>query len=62
MLDHLTELEQELKLEHAAEHIMAVAVVKDVLMRDLFVLSDREVLGAASGTQAEFCHIRSLLN
>ncbi len=51
MLDHLTGLEQELKLEHAAEHIIAVAVVNNVLMRDLFVLAEREVLGAASGMQ-----------
>ena len=49
MLDHLTELEQELKLENAAEHIMAVSIVNNVLMQDLFVLADREVLSAASG-------------
>ncbi|KLO14454.1 Rho GTPase activation protein [Schizopora paradoxa] len=54
MLDHLTELEQELKLENAAEHIIAVSIVNDVLMRDLFVLADREVLNAASAPNTLF--------
>lgn len=57
MLDHLTDLEQELKLEHAAEHIIAVAVINDVLMRDLFVLAEREVLSAASGTRTKLLRI-----
>lgn len=57
MLDHLTDLEQELKLEHAAEHIIAVAVINDVLMRDLFVLAEREVLSAASGKRTKLLRI-----
>ena len=43
ILDLLNDLEQELKLEHVAEHILAIAVVEDVLMRDLFELAEREV-------------------
>ena len=46
-LDLLNELEQELKLENVAEHVMAIAVVNDVLMRDLFALAEREVGGTA---------------
>jgi hypothetical protein len=42
-LDLLNSLEQELKLEAVAEHILAVAVARNILMKDLCALADREV-------------------
>ncbi|EJD03956.1 GTPase activating protein [Fomitiporia mediterranea MF3/22] len=48
LLDLLHDLEQELKLDHIAEHVLAIAVVRNVLMRDLFELSEREVDGTSS--------------
>lgn len=47
MLDLLNDLEQELKLDHIAEHILAIAVARNVLMRDLFELAEREVGGSS---------------
>ena len=44
LLDLLLDLEQDLKLTYIAEHFMAIAVDKGVLMRDLFALAEREVL------------------
>lgn len=43
ILDLLNDMEQELKLEHIAEHVLAIAVVRNVLMRDLFELAKQEV-------------------
>lgn len=47
MLDLLHDLEQELKLVHIAEHIMAIAVMKKTLVRDLTELAEREVNNTA---------------
>lgn len=43
-------MEQDLKIGFAAEHIMAIAVSRDVLKRDLFQLAEREVLDASTCT------------
>lgn len=42
-LDLLDDLEQELKLGHVAEHVMAIAVSQNVLKDNLFELAEREV-------------------
>lgn len=47
ILDLLEELEQQLKLKRVAEHVLAVAVARNVLMRDLFELAEREVGGTS---------------
>ena len=41
-------MEQDLKIGFAAEHIMAIAVSRNVLMKDLFELAEREVLDAST--------------
>ena len=43
LLDLLNGLEQELKLQRLAEHILALAVMKNVLISNLFELAKREV-------------------
>ena len=42
-MDLLSDLESEFKIGHVAEHILAVSVARNVLLRDLFELADREV-------------------
>ena len=41
LLDLLSDLESELKIGHVAEHMLALAVARNVLLRDLFELADR---------------------
>ena len=48
LLDLLSDLESELKIGHVAEHMLALAVARNVLLRDLFELADREVDEASS--------------
>ena len=48
LLDLLHSLEQDLQLDHIAENVLAIAVVRDVLMRDLFELAECEVGGTSS--------------
>ena len=55
LLDLLNGLEQELKLQRLAEHILALAVMKNVLISNLFELAKREVDNTTS------CRIRSLV-
>lgn len=43
LLDLLNDLEQELKLQRLAEHMLAIAVMRNVLMDNLFELAKREV-------------------
>lgn len=52
LLDLLNDMEQDLKIGpgFVAEHIMAVAVARNVLMHDLFQLAEREVLDASTCT------------
>ncbi|KAL5534237.1 hypothetical protein ACEPAG_699 [Sanghuangporus baumii] len=50
ILDLLHDLEQDLKVEHVAEHILAIAVARNVLMPDLFDLAEREVGGSNQNT------------
>ncbi|KAH8120325.1 GTPase activating protein [Phellopilus nigrolimitatus] len=54
LLDLLFHMEQELKLGHTAEHVMAIAVGRNVLMRDLFELAEREVGGTSSSQNTLF--------
>ena len=55
LLDLLNGLEQELKLQRLAEHILALAVMKNVLISNLFELAKREVDNTTS------CRARSLV-
>ena len=55
LLDLLNGLEQELKLQRLAEHILALAVMKNVLISNLFELAKREVDNTTS------CRTRSLV-
>ena len=48
ILDLLNDLEQELKMDHVAEHILAIALARNTLMRDLFELAEREVGSTSS--------------
>lgn len=42
-LDLLNELEQEMKLSNVSDHVIAIAVAKHVLGRDILQLANREV-------------------
>ena len=55
LLDLLNGLEQELKLQRLAEHILALPVMKNVLISNLFELAKREVDNTTS------CRARSLV-
>lgn len=48
LLDLLNDMEQELRIGFVAEHIMAIAVARNVLMHDIFQQAEREVLDAST--------------
>lgn len=54
LLDLLNDLEQELKLQRLAEHILALAVVRNVLMDNLFELAKREVDNTSNCTLSAY--------
>ena len=54
ILDLLNALEQELKVDGIAEHILAIAVARNVLTKDLFELADREVSNTALSASLSF--------
>ncbi|TDL28435.1 Rho GTPase activation protein [Rickenella mellea] len=54
MLDLLSDLEQEMKLEHISSHVIAIAIAKNVLTSHITELADREVDGAPNSQHTLF--------
>ena len=57
ILDLLNSLESELKVDAIAEHILAIAVARNVLLKDLHELADREVSGTSLSKSSHICLI-----